>query len=60
MVDSIHGELRKPSAARAQTGGTAAEIKGTKQTHSVEKGKKSAPIGAKNQQSGVEDGRVSL
>lgn len=49
MVDSIHGELRKPSAAAAETSRIAANLRAKGRRRSVRKNSKLAPIGAKTQ-----------
>jgi integrase len=47
MVDSIHGELRKPSTAAAETSRMAAHLHKKSRRPSVRKNAKLAPIGAK-------------
>jgi integrase len=60
MVDSIHGELRKPSTAAERTRKIAANLRAKKQRRSVRKNAKLAPIGAKTIPTNSEAGRVSL
>jgi hypothetical protein len=45
MVDSIHGELRKPSAAASETSIIAAELRAKSERRSEWTNKKLAPIG---------------
>ncbi len=49
MVDSIHGELRKPSTAAEKTKKIAANLRAKSRRRSVRKNSKLAPIGAKTQ-----------
>lgn len=49
MVDSIHGELRKPSAEAAETSRIAARLRAKGRRRSVRKSAELAPIGAKTQ-----------
>ena len=49
MVNSVHGELRKPSTAAAETTAIASNLRAKKQRSSDRKNAKLAPIGAKNQ-----------
>ena len=59
MVDSIHDELRKPSAAVAQTAKIAAKLRAKKQHSSLQRKAKLAPIGAKSEKSDSEEDRLS-
>ena len=60
MVDSIHGELRKPSTSAAETSKIAAGLRAKNQRRSVRENAKLAPIGAKANPASCEAGRVSL
>ncbi len=59
MVDSIHDELRKPSAAVAQTAKIAARLRAKKRHPSLQRKAKLAPIGAKSEKSDSEEDRLS-
>lgn len=60
MVDSIHGELRKPSSEAEKTRKIAANLRAKSRRRSVRKNAKLAPIGAKTISASSEAGRVSL
>jgi hypothetical protein len=48
MVNSVHGELRKPSTAAAETTAMALNLRAKKQRRSEGKNVKLAPIGTKS------------
>jgi hypothetical protein len=59
MVDSIHGELRKPSTAAAETSKIAAKLRAEKQRRFVRKSAKLAPIGTNVEEAAYEVDRLS-
>jgi len=60
MVDSIHGELRNPSTAVAETGKFAANLRAKRQGRSVRQDAELGPIGAKSLLAGGEADLVGL
>ncbi len=60
LANSIHGELRKPSTATAETSKMAANLGAKKQRHSVRKNAKLRPIGAKLLSAGSEEALLSV
>jgi hypothetical protein len=48
MVNSVHGELRKPSTAAAETTAIASNLRAKKQRSCKRKNTKLAPIGTKS------------
>jgi hypothetical protein len=60
MVDSIHGELRKPSSAADKTSKMATKLRAQKQRQRVRKNAKLTPIDTKPLTSGSEGVALSV